>query len=181
MKGLFMRTSHRTLLVAISVFIVCSIQQSATAQSFAAETHPLTPARAATVQRDVRAFASAVAHDVTQSGPAAWRKYFADTRSFFMAVDGNLVYANGAAAIADIPNLERSIKHIELRWGDDLHIDPLTPDFAVVAASWHEVITDATGKRTDVGGYFTGTAEPHDGRWQFRNAHWSVVHAAPAP
>jgi hypothetical protein len=28
-------------------------------------------------------------------------------------------------------------------------------------------------------GFFTGTAEYRSGRWQFRNAHWSV--AAPPP
>jgi hypothetical protein len=36
------------------------------------------------------------------------------------------------------------------------------------------------GKRAESGGYFTGIAERRNGRWQFRNAHWSVAAAAPA-
>jgi hypothetical protein len=170
-----MRTSHRTLLLATLLFAVCATPQSASAQS-----HSLTPARAAAIEEGVRGFTSTVAHDVTQDGPSAWRKHFADTPSFFMAVNGNLVFANSAAVTAAIPGLARTIKHIELRWGDDLRVDPLTADLAVVATSWHEVIVDAAGNRVEETGYFTGTAEYRDGRWQFRNAHWSVA-VPPAP
>jgi hypothetical protein len=172
-----MRISHRTLLLATLLFAICVTPQSVSAQS-----RSLTPERAATVEEGVRAFTRTVAHDVTEEGPLAWRKHFADTPSFFMAVDGHLVYPTGAAAIADIPNVTRIIKHIELHWGDDLRIDPLAADLAVVATTWHEVITDAAGKRMDESGYFTGIAEYRDGHWQFRNAHWSsAAPSAPAP
>jgi hypothetical protein len=67
------------------------------------------------------------AHDVTQDGPTAWRRHFADSPSFFMAVNGRLVFPNSAAATAGIQNVARTIKQIELRWGDDLPIDPLAP------------------------------------------------------
>jgi hypothetical protein len=139
----------------------------------------LTPERAAAVEADVRAFAQTVAHDITQEGPAAWRKHFADIPAFFMADEGHLVFPNSAAVTAAIPDLTRTIKQIDLRWGDDLRIDPLTPNFAVMAATWHEVRMDAAGHRVDETGFFTGTAERRDGRWQFRNVHWSV--AAPPP
>lgn len=171
-----MRTLHRALLLATLI----SSAVSATPQSASAQSRPLTAERAAAVEAGVRAFTRTVAHDVTEEGPAAWRKHFADSPLFFMAVDGKLVFPSGAAAMAAIPDLARTIKHIELRWGDDLRVDPLTADLAVVAATWHEVIVDPTGKRMDESGYFTGTAEYRDGRWQFRNAHWSVA-APPAP
>jgi len=52
----------------------------------------LTAPRALAVDRDVRAYANAVAHDVTQEGPAAWRRHFADSPSFFMASEGTLCF-----------------------------------------------------------------------------------------
>ncbi|MGA8223156.1 MAG: hypothetical protein WB780_16015 [Candidatus Acidiferrales bacterium] len=165
----------RTLLVATLLSAIFVTPQIISAQS-----RPLTPERAAAVEEGVRAFTRTVAHDVTEEGPLAWRKHFADVPAFFMAVDGHLVYATGAAAMAGIPDVTRNIKHIELHWGDDLRIDPLAADLAVVATTWHEVIVDAAGKRMDESGYFTGIAEFRDGHWKFRNAHWSSA-APPAP
>ena len=161
---------YSLLLASVVVAAGCSPSQSAFAQS-----QSLTPAGLATVEDGVRAFTRTVAHDVTEEGPAAWRKHFADIPSFFMAVDGHLVFASGAAAMAAIPDLVRAYKRIELRWGEDLRVDPLTADLAVVATSWHEVLIDAAGKRMEENGYFTGTAEYREGRWQFRNAHWSTA------
>lgn len=172
-----MRNFQRALLLGILVSAIFGVPKNVAAQS-----RSLTAERAGAVEAGVRAFTRAVAHDVTDEGPAAWRKYFADSPWFFMAVDGRLVYPNGAAAMAGIPDLERTIKHIELRWGDDLRVDVLTADFAVVAGSWHEVLVDAAGKRMDETGFFTGIAEYRDSRWQFRDAHWSTaVPPAPAP
>jgi hypothetical protein len=171
------RTCSRALLLATLISAL-----SATPQSASAQLQSLTPARAAAVEDGVRAFTRTVAHDVTEEGPSAWRKHFADSPSFFMAVDGKLAFPSGAAMIAAIPDVARAIKHIELHWGDDLRVDPLTADLAVVGTSWHEVVTDAAGKRLETSGYFTGTVEHRDGRWQFRNAHWSsAAPASPAP
>lgn len=133
----------------------------------------LTPAQAAAVEHDVRAFAQTVAQDVTRDGPAAWRRHFADTPSFFMAVNGSLVFPNSASATAGIQDVARLIKHIDLRWGDELRVDALTPNLAVMAAPYHEVMVNAAGGRVDSSGFFTGVVEVRDGRWQFRNAHWS--------
>jgi hypothetical protein len=171
-----MRTWRNALLIAI---LVISAGRD-TLEAAPAQSRSLTQERARAVEDGVRAFTRVVAHDVTTEGPSAWRKHFADSPAFFMAVDGHLVYPNGAAAMAAIPDLARSIKHIELRWGDDLRIDPLTADLAVIASSWHEVIEDAAGKQMEETGYFTGTVEYRDGRWQFRNVHWSLA-AAPGP
>jgi hypothetical protein len=134
---------------------------------------PQAPADAAAVESAVRSFMAKVAHDVTQEGPVAWGTVFSDGPSFFMAVDGQLVFPTGAAARAALPEVARSIPHIELVFGQDLRIDVLTASLAVVATSWHEVRVDAAGHRADEKGFFTGTAEYREGRWQLRNAHWS--------
>lgn len=134
----------------------------------------LTPSRRATVESSVRHFLSDVAHDVTQQGPSAWRKYFTDSPSFFMASEGHLVFPTSEAATKAILDLARTIKHIDLRWGDDLRVDPLTPDLAVVASSYSEIRTDTEDHQVTEKGFFTGLAEFRNGRWQFRNAHWSV-------
>jgi hypothetical protein len=137
-----------------------------------------TPERAAAVDRQVQEFAATVAHDVTQDGPAAWRKHFSDGPEFYMATDGKLQFADSAAATAGIQNLQRMIKRIELKWSD-VRVDPLTPELAGFRAAWHEVVDMADGKRIESGGYFTGTVEHRNGRWQIRNAHWSTASAAP--
>ena len=138
----------------------------------------LTTARKAAVEKEVRQFAALVARDVTQEGPSAWEKHFADDPAFFMAVDGKLQFPNRQAAREGIEAASRMLPHIELNWGDDLRVDPLTADFAQVAASWHEVTVDKDGHRMEDAGFFTGLVEKRGGQWQFRNAHWSV--AAPA-
>jgi hypothetical protein len=142
---------------------------------------PLTTARASAVESDVRAYANVVAQGVTQEGPTAWRKYFADSPSFFMASGGRLVFPDSASATKGIQDFARTIKHMELQWGEDMRVDPLTPELAVMAAPWHEIRVDTAGNRVDEGGYFTAVAEYRNGHWQFRNAHWSVAdppHAA---
>ena len=132
------------------------------------------------VEEDVRAFARVVAHDVTQEGPAAWRRHFSESPSFFMASEGRLVFPNSAAATEGIQNLRRTIQHIELQWGDDLRVDPLAAGLASMGATYHEVRVGVTGPRVDETGFFTGIAEYKDGRWQFRNAHWSIAGPATA-
>ena len=141
--------------------------------------HVLGPERAAAVESEVRKFAATVAHDVTQEGPVAWQKHFANNPAFFMASEGRLQFPDSASAITGIQQLTRAIKHIELQW-EDIRVDPLTAELAQMGATWHEVAEDATGKRVEDNGYFTGLAELRNGHWQFRNAHWSVARAGVA-
>src|ERR1019366_3041949 len=135
----------------------------------------LTAARAAEVDTEVRGFAREVARNVTQEGPTAWRRYFAESPAFFMAAEGRLAFPNGASAITAIPDLARTIKRIDLRWGEELRVDPLAPDLAVLATPYREIRTGPAGDRVSGAGYFTATTEYKGGHWQFRNAHWSVV------
>jgi len=73
---------------------------------------------------------------------------------------GNWYSPTATSAARGIDDLTRTIKSIELRWGDDLRVDPLTPDLAVMASSWSELRVAADGGRVTDRGYFTrgGTA-----------------------
>lgn len=133
----------------------------------------LSPVQSGGVESAVKSFAQSVANDVTHDGPIAWHKYLEDSPAFFMAVDGAMAFPNSAAAKSGVDAFAPTIQHIELKWGDDLRVDPLTSNLAVVAASYHELQIFTSGKRVDETGFFTGTVELRDGRWQFRNAHWS--------
>jgi hypothetical protein len=139
----------------------------------------MAPERATAVEQSVRAFVATVAHDVTQEGPIAWNKHFQDTPAFFMAVNGQMAFPSGAAAKQGMPHVAQLIKRIDLKWGDDLRVDPLSPELAMVGASWREVQTDPAGHSIEETGYFTGLAQSRDGRWQFRDAHWSSPVAPP--
>ncbi|HEX8815944.1 MAG TPA: hypothetical protein VF753_10625 [Terriglobales bacterium] len=130
------------------------------------------------VVNDVTRFILTVGHDVTQDGPNAWRKYFADSPEFFMASEGAMAFPSSQAATQGIQAFAKTIDHMQLLWGDDLRIDPLTPALAVVGTSWHEIRVDTQGKTVDEAGYFTGVVEKRNGQWQFRDAHWSSLHPA---
>src|SRR5262249_6983983 len=135
----------------------------------------------AAVTRMVQEFMAAVARDVTAEGPHAWRKYLSQQHDFIMASNGQLVFESGEAAQKGIGELEQTIDHIELHWGQNLHIDPLTNTLAEVGVPFHEILLQKTGQRVSVDGYFTGLAEHSDPGWQFRSAHWSVPGASTIP
>jgi hypothetical protein len=137
--------------------------------------HSMTPEEAAAVSRAVRTFMQTVAHSVTQDGPLAWIKYFDSGPTFFMAVNGQMVFPNGGAAQEGTRKFAQNIRQIELKWGDDLRVDPLTNEFAIVAVSWGEIQVDTAGHSVTETGYFTALAEYRDGNWQFRDAHWSAL------
>ena len=126
------------------------------------------------VERAVHAFMQTVSHSVTQDGPLAWIKYFDTSPAFFMAVNGQMAFPNADAAQDGTRKFAQTIRHIELKWGDDMRVDPLTNEFAIVAVSWREIQTDTAGHSVTETGYFTGLAEYRGGQWQFRNAHWSA-------
>ena len=161
----------RFLLVAITfaACVPCGVGAS--------QSHSLTPDEAVATDRAVRAFMQTVSHSVTQDGPMAWIKYFDASPTFFMAVNGQMAFPNAAAAQDGTRKFAQTIRQIELKWGDDLRVDPLTNEFAIVAVSFREIQVDTAGHSITETGYFTGLAEYREGRWQFRNAHWS----APVP
>jgi len=145
----------------------------------APEPSSLTPAHAAALVDSVRAFAVAVARDITRDGPAAWQGHFGRSPAFFMAAEGRMVFSTSDAATRGIAELRRVIRHMELRWEDSVRVDPLAPGLAVLAAPYHEVRVDTAGKRVEEAGYFTGLVEHGADGWRLRDAHWSVVGAPP--
>jgi len=134
----------------------------------------VTPNEAVGVDQAVREFMQTVSRSVTQDGPLAWIKYFDASPAFFMAVNGQMAFANAAAAEEGTRKFAHTIRQIELQWGNDLRVDPLTNEFAMVAVSWREIQVDTSGHSVTEAGYFTGLAEHREGHWQFRNAHWSA-------
>ena len=155
----------RSLLLALAACVLCA--------AVASPSHSVPPDGAASVDQAVRAFMQTVSHSVTQDGPTAWIKYFDASPAFFMAVNGQMAFPNPAAAQEGTRNFAQTIRHIELNWGDDLRVDPLSKEFAVVAVSWREIQVDIAGHSVTETGYFTGLVEYREGRWQFRDAHWS--------
>jgi hypothetical protein len=134
---------------------------------------PLTPDQIRATESSVRAFTADVARNITAQGPLGWHQYFSDSPNFFMAVDGHLVFPDAQSASKGIDSLPSMIAKITLQWGDDLRVDVLSPDLALVASSFTEVQTDPKGHQRTETGFFTGLAENRNGRWQFRDAHWS--------
>jgi hypothetical protein len=53
----------------------------------------------------------------------AWIKYFDASPAFFMAVNGQMAFPNTAAAQESTRKFAQTIRHIELKWGDDLRVD----------------------------------------------------------
>lgn len=130
---------------------------------------------------DVRDSASkmtqSIAASVSRQGPVAWLQYFEDTSAFFMASAGQLVFPNNDSAKNFINNkLVNMISKIQLQW-HDIRIQPLTIHLAEIGASFHEDITDSTGKTISQNGYFTGLAHQTPKGWKLLNAHWSMMTA----
>ena len=159
----------RFLLLAVALAAVCVPCGVGASHSYA-----VSPDESVAVDRAVRGFMTTVARSVTQDGPLAWIKYFDASPAFFMAVNGQMAFQNADAAKDGTRKFAQTIRQIELKWGDDLRVDPLTNQFAIVGTSWREIQVDNSGHSVTEMGYFTGLAEYREGHWQFRNAHWSA-------
>ena len=158
---------HSLQLVAILAGFALFATDSSRSQS-------LTSEEGVTASRTVREFMQTVSRSVTQDGPLAWIQYFEAGPTFFMAVNGQMAFPDGASAQDGTRKFAKTIRRIELIWGNDLRIDPLTNNLAAVASSWREIQVDVEGHTVKETGYFTGLAEYRNGHWQFRNAHWSA-------
>jgi hypothetical protein len=121
---------------------------------------------------------AAIAQDVTHDGPIAWRKHFADSPAFFMVNDGQMAFPRSTDVPKGIEAFAATIRSIRLEWGSDLRVDPLTPNFAVVAVSFLEDQEQLDGKHVVERGYFTGVVELHEGA--LATARCSLVVSASA-
>jgi hypothetical protein len=129
------------------------------------------------VKDNVKLMTDSIAITISHEGPIAWLKYFENTPDFFMVSDGQLVFPNIDTAKYFINNiLVTKMPKLELRWRD-VRIDPLTKEFANVAAFYHEDIPDSGGKKIPYDGYFTAIAHRTSLGWKLHNAHWSNMKA----
>ncbi len=151
-------------ILLVFVFPACQLRVS----------NSLTEKQAISVQDSVRVMAAAIERDVTRDGPKAWLRYFARSPQFFMASEGKLVFPNNDSAAAFVQVFAALVRSIQLKWSG-LDIDPLSPDLAVMRASFHEIITDTSGHQMPQEGYFTAVVEHNSIGWQLRNLHWSLV------
>jgi hypothetical protein len=124
------------------------------------------------VRAAVHAMADGIARDVSRDGPTGWLPHFAHVTGFFWATDGAVVIHDADAADAFVRSFAQQVPRVSLAWSD-VRVEPIAPDAAVLAASAHEVLTQADGKSTTWDGYFTGTAVRTARGWQLRDGHWS--------
>jgi hypothetical protein len=159
----------RALRLGLSLLLLAGAQTAAA----------LSPSERGSVSAQVRSFAAEIARAVSRDGPLAWQRYFVSGPEFFMGVNGELQFADGAAAARGIAALPHFIRKITLTWGDDLRVDPLTPDLAVLVSSYTEVIVSPQGISHTDHGLFSALAERRGAGWQLRDVHWSSKPPAP--
>ena len=129
------------------------------------------------IRREVSAYADTIALDLRHEGPRAWLRHFARTPGFFMASDGRLLFPDNDSADVFVGDLAGRVSRVDLQWGS-LRVDPLTPDLAMLATPFHEVVIDTAGTALSFQGYFTAVAERTESGWKLRNAHWSLTTGA---
>jgi hypothetical protein len=150
-------------LLALTVFFSC--KQS---------TPTFTANEAAMVKDSVQNLVGKTERVMLDKGPMGWLDYFENSPDFFMASDGELTFNNYTTADLFIKNtLAKQVTKINLKF-IDTHIDPLSFQSATIGANFHEYMLYATGKSTDIDGYFTATAHLTDKGWKYRNLHWSI-------
>src|ERR1700730_14065451 len=100
----------------------------------------------ALIKDSVSKMAVNMARDISKKGPAAWLDYFENTPGFFMASQGELVFADYQSAQRFILNtLDKEISKISLQW-NNLRVDPLASDLAFIGAGFHEDLSNISGK-----------------------------------
>jgi hypothetical protein len=135
----------------------------------------LTSKQISDVQDSVKVLADSIAADVSLEGPAAWLRYFENSPDFFMAAEGQLVFPNIDSAKNFVTNtLVKTYRSIELHWSN-IRVVPVTSQFAVLAANYHEDATYSDGKKLASDGYFTGMAHQTNKGWKLQNVHWSSI------
>ncbi|MGA7161378.1 MAG: hypothetical protein WBZ48_10275 [Bacteroidota bacterium] len=117
--------------------------------------------------------ADAIVRDLHNDGPNAWLHYFSRSQQFFMASNGQLVFPNNDSATIFVHEFSKKIRRVDLTW-NDVRIDSLAPNLAVLAASFSEIQTSITGEQVAPAGYFTGIVEYTPSGWKLRDAHWSM-------
>ena len=137
----------------------------------------LTETQSSSVQDSVRQMMETTARDVSKEGPIAWLDHFENSKDFYMASGGILVFPNNDSATNFVKNVVvKMMPKVELHW-NNIRITPINTKYADIAANFHEEVTDSAGNRKPMDGFFTGMAQKADKGWQFLNAHWSFINS----
>ena len=108
LPGLFLSRKLRIRSLLLAVVLAACVPCAAGAS----HSHSVTPNGASSVDQAVRAFMQTVSQSVTQDGPMAWIKFFDASPEFFMAVNGQMAFPNGAAAQEGTRKFAQTIRHI---------------------------------------------------------------------
>jgi hypothetical protein len=167
-------TKNRSLLTLV---LASSCIAASSLFSCGQNNNTLTDAQSQEVRDSVLKLADMTAKGISTKGPIAWLDYFEDSPGFFMASDGSLALPDYKTAASFIKTrVVKAMPKITLKWSA-IRVDPLTSQIAVMAAGFHEDVTDPTGKLTPYDGYFTALVNKTAKGWKFRDEHWS---SAPA-
>lgn len=129
-----------------------------------------TRACAAAIEEQVLELLDTLAADLEAEGPLAWPRHCA--ASFAMASDGAQVFADHAGLVAFVTGFDSQVASMNLSWAAP-RVTPLGPGLAHFGAAYDETIVLTDGSEDRFGGYVTGLAARHDGRWRFERLHWS--------
>jgi uncharacterized protein (TIGR02246 family) len=94
-----------------------------------------------------------------------------------VASDGDL-YASFEAFAQQARVFYRTLRDIHVAVWDEMHVDVLSPDAAVLTATVRWSSTDTTGVRTDLQGVWTAVFVRRGARWRIRARHESFARQA---
>lgn len=135
---------------------------------------PQKPAPQTTVEEAVRQ--TAWEHLRAGDADAALSHYEPDA---LVASDGVLSPSFDAFA-RQAREFYRTLQEVHLAVWDDMHVEVLSDQLAVLTATFRWSSTDTAGVRTDLKGVWTGVFVRRQGQWRIRMRHESTVRAATA-
>ena len=131
-----------------------------------------TDAESAAIRDSAATMFEAIPARLAADGPEGWLAVFEDSPTFLMASDGAIAFPSADSAAAFLAVFGPTVAAMDLEWRD-VHITPLGPGLAAVAAGYDERIIQASGDTLRFGGYVTGVARSRDGTWRLQHLHWS--------
>jgi hypothetical protein len=133
----------------------------------------MTDEERAAIKDSVIRMMTQISVDITKGGPTQWLPYFEDDPGFFMASDGAIKFGDYRSATMYIRDtLPQIMSRISLTWRN-LHVDPLTPEFAAISADFSEDIRLSGGQAISDSGFFTAIAHFDGTTWKLRNLNWA--------
>ncbi len=108
-------------------------------------------------------------HLTAQNAASALSHYEPDA---VVASDGRL-YPSFELFARDARDFYDTLQQVDLAVWDEMHVQVLTRDIAVLTAKVRWSSIDTSGVRLDLTGVWTAVYVQHDGRWKIRTRHES--------